>query len=281
MEAARLSGVDEPALKQAWDDRKLTQHTWALGAQRIRAFDPAEVAAIAPKLRVFGCRKIIARELGLPLYGVEQLLEASLIAPDAPSSHAKQLEVHREAVRSFTALLEQKASSITGERIPFREAIRHVSGRPKPWAEAISAMSKSHVCFELTSDTRGKALVDRILVDRRAIRSFVAMNHNRQPATQIERCDWWSGSDALECLNGNRSAYDLLTGLGGKGDGVRKQYTVGEVLKRAATGVTTFDLTRRTGVATRCVADLLEKNRVPQIVPGLWHRHQAEALLVA
>ncbi len=280
MEAARLSGVDEPALKQAWDEGKFTQHRWAQGSLRIRAFDPAEVVALAPKLRVVGCRTIVANELGLPLYGLEQLLEASVIAPDAPSSQAKQLEVHRAAARSFVAGVEQRAASVVGARISFRDAIRHVSGRPKPWGAAFSAMLAGNLTFELVADAKQRAVVDRILVDRRAITSFVAMDHDLQIDTQIERCQWWSGTDALECLNGNRSAYDLLSGLDSQGGGMRKRYSVEQILKRAATGVTTFDLTRRTGVATTRVAALLEKRGVPQIAPGLWDRCQAEALLV-
>ncbi len=104
------------------------------------------------------------------------------------------------------------------------------------------------------------------------------MPHDIDPKIPIERADRWSGADALECLNGNRSASELLNGIEFTGTKKRRLLPVKLVIERAAAGVTTFDLTRRSGVGTTRIAARLEQNAVPQLASGLWERTRAEEL---
>lgn len=280
MAAARLGGVDEQALKQAWDDGRFTQHVWALGPNRTRAFDPDEVIAVAPTLRVAGCRAMAARHIGVPIYGLEQLLEADLFSPAAPTSGAGQAETHMNAARDLAARLEAFQSAVTEPAILLLEAIRHVSGRPKPWGAVVEALLGGTIPFAVVDGIKKSGLLGRIVVARAAIPDIVGMPHDPRPLVAIERADHWSGVDALECLNGNRSAAELLEGIEGVGKGRRRHLPVLQVLQRAASGVTTFDLTRRSGMGTTRVAAVLASSGVGQIAPGLWERPTAEKLIL-
>lgn len=281
MAAARLCGVDEQALKQAWDAGRFTQHEWVLGALRVRAFDPEEVVAIAPLLRVAGTRGRAASHLGLPLYGLEQLLERAIFRPGRPGGGVRQSEVHMIAARALGAEIEGAASETRGPAIKFLDAIRHVSGRPKPWGAAVAALLDGTIPFSLGEGAVRHGIAGRLTVSRDAIPQLLAMRSDEtRPTVAIERAERWSGIDALECLNGDKCAPELLAGLdrtGGRGKGL---YLASEIIQRAAAGVTTFDLARRSGLGTTKVASRLMADGVPQIQVGLWKRCHAERVLL-
>jgi hypothetical protein len=275
--AARLCGVDESALKQAWDEGRFTQHVWVQGALRTRAFDPAEVIAVAPNLRVSGSRSLAASHLGLPVYGLEQLLEHGLFAPEPPGPALKQTVAHMEAARRFISKLEQARSDIE-DAITFSTAIRHVSGRMKPWGAAFAAMLDGDIPFSILEGS-ASSFVGRILVRPDAVATLLALYEPASPKVTIERADRWMQSDALECLNGNVSAAELLNGLISTGTPRRKSYAVADVLRRASTGVTTSDLARRSCMEMRSIARVLTAEGVGQIAPGLWDRARAERII--
>lgn len=278
MAAARLGGVDEQALKRAWDDGRFTRHEWVLGSLRVRAFDPAEVVIIAPKLRVAGSRTLAANQLGIPVYGIEQLLEARLFAPAAPGAGMKQARAHLDEAIALTARIENAVAASVDEPISFADAIRHVSGRPKPWAAAIANILDGSLPFIIRNDEKASGIVSRILVARRDVAMITELRHDLPPEVEIERADRWVSGDALECLNGNKSAVGLLEGIEYIGSERRRLLPVHLVLARAAAGVTTFDLTRRTGIGTPRIVARLRENHVEQLAPGLWERARAEEL---
>ncbi|UZK68771.1 hypothetical protein OKW76_12075 [Sphingomonas sp. S1-29] len=278
MAAARLGGVDESALKAAWDDEKFTQHSWAKGSLRVRAFDPAEVVKVAPFLRVIGARARVASLLGLPVYGVEQLLAHCLLTPEAPSGQLKQCASYKATALELVADIEGKVTDLA-DPIRLVEAIRHISGRPKPWGAVIAGMLDGTLPFSVCDGGPYTAIVDRLLIEADAIPMVVRLSEPDNPKAIIERANTWSQGDALECLNGNVSAGQLLTGIVFTGR-KKKRFKVEDILERAALGVTTSDVARRSGISIMRTAMILEEQAVPQIAPGLWLRARAEQVLV-
>ncbi len=278
MAAARLGGIDEQALKQAWDDGRFTQHIWVLGPSRVRAFNPVEVVRTAPLLRVVGSRTKAANALGIPLYGLEQLLEARLFTPATPGAGMKQLRAHLDEAAALTGRIEEARIAAVRDPVALVDAIRHVSGRPKPWAAVISALLDGSLACASDPDREGSAVMSRLVIERGDIPSIATMPHDLPTVVRIERANRWSGVDALECLNGNRSAAELLDGIESVEIGRRRLLPVGPVVERAAAGVTTYDLTRRSGIGTTRIAARLEQNGVRQLAPGLWERTRAEEL---
>ncbi len=279
MAAARLGGVDETALKQAWDEGRFTKHVWVFGSLRVRAFDPSEVVAVAPLLRIAGSRSRAASYLGLPLYGLEQLLESRLFAPAPPSEGMKQTVTHLAAARDLVDRLKLNRSEL-GDTIPFVEAMRHVSGRMKPWGAAIAAMLDGDIAFMIQNVDVDTPIAGRLRVSARAIPTLIDLTDPRVEMS-IERADKWMQGDALECLNGNVSAPELLKGLVSSGTPKKRLYSVADVLERARMGVTTSDIARRFDYPIKNTAMLLDANRVNQIAPGLWSRERAERIVLS
>ena len=278
MAAARLGGVDECALKQGWDEGRFTQHVWVHGTLRVRAFDPAEVVAVAPLLRISGARASAANQLGLPVYGVEQLIEQELFSPASPRVGFNQTAAHEFAAKQLVLEIEQ-ARSVISDGVPFSEAMRHVSGRIKPWGMAIATMLDHGVPFDLREVGAALSIVRRLQVPRDAIKALIKMRDPESPNVVVEHAKYWTQRDALECLNGNVNAPELLHGLAWSGTPRKKQYLVSDVLHRASIGVTTADLSRRFGISVIRTSVILSAARVPQIAPGLWDRERGEATL--
>ena len=276
--AARIANIDVQALREAWDNGRLTQHVWVQKGIRVPAYDPAEVARLAPELRVDIARRQAGSFLGMPLYGVEQLIALEILAPKAPKPGFNQSGTHIQAAKQLVERVEATASSVK-DPISFVDAIRHVSGRMKPWGAAFAAMLDGTIEFAIERK-HSKPLVGRVVVSTAAIPLITALSETSKPPVSVHYADVWSQADALECLNANpKSPPAPLAGIASTGQNP-KLYRVTEVLERAALGVTTADLGRRSGLGVMRVLKLLDEQSVPLIASGLWERIAAEELIM-
>lgn len=276
MAAARLSNVDEHALKKAWDDGQFTQHVSARAGLRVRAFDPSEVLLIAPLLRVTRARSETAKYLGLPVYGVEQLLARRLLNPQTPNAEHNQSASYRRAADDLVAEFSVQDPNRYGKWVNLSDAVRHVSGRPKPWATIVESLLADRLPYILKTEG-DLPFVRRIRVPEPFISFIANLTENSESLVVVNRAERWTQRDALELLNGNLSNPAPLDGL--ESTGTRKLYRASDILERAKAGATTSDLARRFGYAVSLVTPLLRANKIPEIVPGFWQRSGAEEVL--
>lgn len=277
MAAARLSGVDETALKEAWDDERLTQHFWVMGGERVRAFDSDEVVALAPRLRVAKARALAGKMLGIPVYGIEQLLSVKLVTPGSPTRQSKHALLYRNAFQGLIDRLDNVVTDDIPDPVLLIEAVRNVSGRPKPWAAVIAALLHRQIPFKYVAMPNRKPLVRRLNVSAAAVPAIVAMAIDEESLRTIDVASRWSQADSLECLNGYKSTVGPLAGLDVIGTRP-KTYLANDVLTRCALGITTSDLARRSRTDVKRLFRILE-GRVPQIAPLFWDRDKAEDLM--
>lgn len=279
MAAARLAGVDEIALKRAWDDGLLPQHSWVQGNLRVRAFDADEVTALAPRLRRAKPRARAALMLGISIFGVEQLAALGLFCPEAPGSDRTQGDVHLAETLRLISQIEERASELIGQAMPLVDAVRHISGRAKPWGVIFQCLMDADVPYTCTSNNEAP-LVKRISIPSEKLARITSLEFDRDAYSHGEFERHWNQKDALECLNGDRNAPELLEKLASSGT-KPKWYMTSEVEALAAQGVTTSDLARRANLSVTKTYLELDQARVGQIAPGLWHRDAAERVVLS
>lgn len=275
-EAARLTGLDEPALIEAWNDGFFTQHRSALGFQQVRAFDRRELFDVAPKLRVKVARKQASNELGITLYGLEQMICLDMFDPEPPGPDRSQHVAYRQEAARIGALLQSNAKSVTSDYLPLSEAMRFVSGRPHPWGPVIASMCQGKIPYHLQPGTA--PLVERLMIAKVSIWQLEGHSFDRGDHPNFEFAKRWGQRDSLACLNMHRCAGQLLATL--KVEGVNpKLFLASEVEELTAKGVATSDLARRAGLSVATVSWKLKKLHCEEILPGLWARETAERAL--
>ncbi|WP_375393482.1 hypothetical protein [uncultured Sphingomonas sp.] len=144
-ETARCWGVDHDQVLKAVDARAVrVTHLPGITRRRMQ-FDAVQVEAIGRLLRSTPAIHSLPGSLGLPLYGVEQLIDARLLRWER---HPAVLAI-REWVcvqrRSLDLLLERLDKSVrTGtppkDAVSLRAASRRIGGREKPWSAIIAAI---------------------------------------------------------------------------------------------------------------------------------------------
>lgn len=278
MALAKLVGIDELALKQAWDEGRLTQHRWVRGGEYLRAFDEDEVRDLAPRLRVIKARAMIAVRFGMPVYGIEQLIAAKLVTPSGPAVEIDQATLYGRAADDLVRQLTEVAQDVVDDPVILIEAIRHVSGRPKPWAAVVKHLMSGAIPFAFEPTAGKKVLVRQILVPKAAIAKIVSAQIDVARLTAIESSQGWSQFDSIECLNGYKNTTSILEGIPSTGHRP-KVYAAAEVMDRAMIGVTTSDLARRSGTSITKTYDALVEAGVGEVAPALWRRGRAEEVL--
>lgn len=276
-EAARLTGLDEPALIEAWNDGLFTQHRSAFGFHEVRAFDREELFELAPKLRVKVARKLASNQLGITVYGLEQMICLGVFNPAPPGRDRSQQLVHREEVARIGALIRNRAKSKTSDYLPLSDAMRFVSGRPHPWGTVIASLCRAQIPYHLQSGTA--PLVERLMIPRECISELQGHSFDRSDHVNFEFAKRWDQGDSLACLNMHRCAGQLLSTL--KVEGVKpKLFLASEVEELAARAVATSDLGRRAGLSVAAVSWKLKKLNCEEVLPGLWKRETAEKALL-
>lgn len=279
MAAARLVGVDEQALKQAWDDRLLTQHSWAQGSDRVRAFDADEVIALSPRLRRAKARARSAHLLGISIFGIEQLAAFGIFRPAAPDADRSQWDVHQAEALRLTDRLQNGAVERVERPNSLVEAVRHISGRPKPWGAIIRSLANAEIPYVYTENER-VPLVKRIIISGESLALIQSMTFDRRAyADEVFEARWMQ-RDALECLNGDANAPRLLENLHSSGTRPR-WYLADEIETLARQGVTTSDLARRAKLSVSKSYRVLEGLNIAQVAPGLWDRQAAERAVLS
>jgi hypothetical protein len=158
------------------------------------------------------------------------------------------------------------------------EAVRHISGRPKPWGPLAAALINGFISYALTDDC-DLPLMRRILIGQNDLAKIKATKFNRSPYPAETFEPRWVQQEALDCLNGYANASELLERLASVGDRP-KWYVAEEVEALAREDVTTSDIARRANTSVVRAYMVLDKAGTKQIAKCLWERKAAEALLL-
>lgn len=277
LEAARIAGVDEVALKEAWDQGLLTKHIRAVRGERVRAFDPEEVRAIAPTLRRAKARARTAAILGTTVFGVEQMIAMQLFQPGSAIGGRSQWDAHRQEAERLMSLLRSGARDEVKSPVRLSDAVRFISGRAKPWGPIFAKLLAGGLHYSWQESDRSP-VTSRILISSQHLALLQSTSFDKAgfPAESFETR--WTQKDALDCINGYKNAIELLSPLAGS-PSRPKLFRATDVEALAKAGVTTSDLARRSASSVTSAFRVLEKAEVPQLAPGLWQRDLAEPLL--
>ncbi|MBD8548906.1 hypothetical protein IFT82_19525 [Sphingomonas sp. CFBP 8760] len=226
--ATEIARLSPEVLTTAWEHGLVTRHRRVHGARLLPAYDPAELTALGDAWRSRREPAALAYELGLPLYGLEQLAASGTLIADAVSLPGTGSFFTPGRVDAFLKALSDGQRPMA-DPVSLRQLMRRAGGRLKAWGRVIGALLSGDIPYALVGDGR---LIDRIVVPAAAREAIDVLasgpgvdNGDASGAMMIQR-------DALEVLNAPQDGANLLAGLANTGINP-KMYRIGDVVRRA------------------------------------------------
>lgn len=277
--ATEIARLSTEVLMWAWDEGHFTQHRRAHGPRELPAFDRVELVHFSDMWSKRVSPSSLAHELGISLHGVEQFAALGIIPANAPAIPNSGPHFYPEDVEDFYTKFEE----LVAERVATAEtiedpvtlihAMKHVSGRPKPWGPVIKMLLGGEMGFEVSKNRR---VADSILISAWDIKVVKRLHFDRD-RFKIAFSPEIIQNDAMSLLNVAAGAGRVLNGLPSRGVNP-KFYRVADVEERARKFVTLPELALVLGMMPADAYYWLEDQHLTETMPGLWNREVLDVI---
>ena len=241
--ATEIARLSTEVLMWAWDEGHLTQHRREHGPRELPAFDRVELVNFSDMWSKRVSPSSLAHELGISLHGVEQLAALGVIPASTPAIPNSGPHFYPEDVEEFFTRFEKLMTEQVTAAEPIMDpvtlihAMKHVSGRAKPWGPVIKMLLDGEMRFYVSANRR---VADSIVISARDIDVVKALRFDRD-LFDLSFSPEIIQNDALNLLNVAASGVRTLDGLQSRGVNP-KFYRVADVEDRAQKFVTLPDV---------------------------------------
>lgn len=217
-----------------------------------------------------------AWQLGVPTYTAHELLKnGDLVAAHPPPGCTEQLAVDKASLQAFESeLLAQIGKTNNTYNVNLAKLMRHIGGRPKPWASVLSAIRTGELPVGLIDGK--EPLARRLTVkdeDVLALPIFAEDQHIDWSGVMVTKADC---ADMMNIVPHNFSPYcEFLFGPGG----YLRDITMEEAIRLAKTYIFTGELGHRLGVHHSAARHLADFRGLKSEFIALFKRAQAERLI--
>jgi hypothetical protein len=222
-----------------------------------------------------------ASKLGIPVYGLEQLLALGLLETEGdrfcvPRYGSPQLT--RPKLDEFiSAIRHSSTETLASQPVTLRAAAVSIGGRLKPWGPIFASLMTGSLPFVI--ETSGSVLAEQILVDHTCYRFLRSLRFKTLDYPRARFSSTMSRRDAGEALNLHPRAYtEVLKALDSNAAG-EKAVSVLAVEKLCKAHITSRELALRLGTSTKGAIAEAKEMRVPLLGPAGWCRDASEARL--
>ncbi|MGB5778158.1 MAG: hypothetical protein WBH10_03670 [Allopontixanthobacter sediminis] len=284
--AVRETGFSKELLEYGWKNHDLTQLESAWGNKRMMAFDIEEVRAKAPYIRSPEAMSGCAILMGIPHYGVEQLIASGGMTVDAPCSLHDIRDVYQISGNRLLQKVLDVCSEEPNDGIRLHEALQFISGRKKPYCALIASILTGQLAISRIRGSVSGSLGKSFQIAKRDIAQLTMLDE--MPVIQdVKRIAYWTRRDAAEIANSSLTNYSPVQELrrypGGAPfnhcEGPSKSYKVTDVIDLIERGVVTSDVAQRANMGPESCCAFLKKAGVPLVSRKFWDRKKAEMAL--
>lgn len=271
--ATEIARLSTEVLTWAWEQGHFTQHRRAHGPRELPAFDRIELANFSDMWSKRVSPSSLAYELNISLHGVEQLAALGVIPAMAPAIPNSGPHFHPEDVEEFFERIEGlvadsvDAAETIADPVTLTHAMKHVSGRTKPWGPVIKLLLDGEMRYEVSENRR---VADSIVISAGDIDVVKGLHFDRD-RYDITFSPEIIQNDALNLLNVAGRAVRILDGLPSRGVNP-KFYHVADVEARALKFVTLPELALALRMIPADAYFWLENEGLNEAMPGLWAR---------
>ncbi|MGI4878592.1 MAG: hypothetical protein ACRYG4_14015 [Janthinobacterium lividum] len=280
--AARIARVKSTKLLEAWNDGRVTKHYRQYGERMIPAFERREMAALTG---LHGARveaRALGVRLGISQFGVEQLAALGLLpaygsglAGMGPFFEEKDVDGFLESFNNHRRAVVDDPTERLEDTVTLRDAMRSVTGRPKPWGPVFASLLKGDMRFAL--DEGSTPLVDRLHVARADVARIPTHTFSRPAYPDRVFANTMGKVDALDCLNLGWQRGEALASLEHIGS-KRKRFKVEDVEELARRCTTTPEVASLLGLPCSSAHSSLLAAGITSHGRYLWDRREAARL---
>jgi hypothetical protein len=269
--ATELTRMESETLQAVWDAGLVTRHERSHGTKRLAAFDPDELVRLAKDWRTRHTPQDVAEKLGIPRYGVEQIVAAEALKADAVALPGTGPHFRPETLTRFLEVFEAARYELQNP-VALQQIVLRIGGRPKPWGPLLGALHKGKLPYLLRP---GRSLVHRLHVNEQDADRIVAMRFEPDGGAMTVLCSTMNQKDALELLNAGPNNARVLRDLPSMGINP-KSYSVGDVVRLANDIVCVPEIAATRGLSAGAAYGWLHAQGVRERFPGAWCRRGAK-----
>jgi hypothetical protein len=276
-EAAKATGVSPEPLVTLRRRRALDTVAVFRDSVIVANFQRAEIETIARDIKRRWDLNRVTPVLGIPLYGVEQLVAMGIL-PVLDHRYFKarygRVQTTEELVEGLRQQIVGHAGHCSSRYVPLRECLQAIAGR-KPWGPIIGGMLGGSINFHVAE--QGDTLVEAITVDKATLLvvadcGFDPSRHPFDFTTKMTK------RDAGEALNLSPREYTAL--LRGHPTSSAPTVDVTKVEELARDFITTVELAARSARSVQEVMSLAADNGIARQSPAGYPRIAAEKKLL-
>ncbi|KQN26052.1 hypothetical protein ASE86_07775 [Sphingomonas sp. Leaf33] len=266
--AYELARLSPEVMLAVWENALVTQHVRTHGDRNLPAFDIAELDAFASAWHDRVEPDALSYRLGIPYYGLEQIVAIGTIVADGPALPGTGHHFRSATINDFLTRISENAGADLSDPVPLKRIMESIGGRAKPWGPLVDMLHRAAVGYQLSD---GICLVDSIRIDRCDADRVRSLAFERDDHTDLCFRSSMVQRDALEILNVGVGGKRLLAKLEYQGTNPRTYATV-DVEKRAAAIMSIPELAARLGINWSSAHKRARLSGAKQIIPGGWDR---------
>lgn len=279
-EAARITSISDGDISKIRRKRGLQTHAIMRAGTLVPYFDRSEVLAVDRMIKKRWDLKRATTPLGIPLYGVEQIVamgDLDLLEHPLFALHYPCLQTTEAEVLALSERIRGNSGSRPANAVPIVTAIRRFACGLKPWGYVVRAMLAGCVRYHVDSDAAGP-LMSSIVVEEASIAPFASQSFSGGKRV-VAFSTSMTRRDAAEVLNiGPREATALFASVP---PSTSRMVDVSRVEELARAFITPGEIALRSGRSVRWAMAAARREGIAKGSPAGFPRNLVEEKFLA
>ena len=276
--ASEIAHLDPDTLLAAQREGLLSQAKRLHGEKLLPGFYRHEVMELGARWNARIEASKIAFDLGISLYGVEQMAALGILPANAPKLAHEGPHFTKEDIAEFKLRIDQGSVPITGKKSTLRCILWRINDRPKPWGPIIEALLHGEIPYEI--DGGSIRSMGEILIGMEHAAKIQRLTFERVGSPHAVFSSTMAQGDVCECLNLRKSDGGHLQFMPHSGE-QPKRYIRDDVEAFRAKMIGSYEVARDMGIDVRKIEKILKGHGATPVAWKFYRRAEiADALKI-
>jgi hypothetical protein len=276
--ASEIAHLDPDTLLAAQREGLLSHAKRLHGEKLLPGFYRHEVIALGAQWNSRIEASTIAFDLGISLYGVEQMAALGILPANAPKLAHEGPHFTEEDIEEFKLRIDRGGVPISGKKSTLRSILWRINDRPKPWGSITEALLNGEIPYEIEGGSI--RWMGEILIGMEHAAKIQGLTFERAGSAHAFFSSTMTQRDVCECLNLRKSDGQHLQFLPHSGE-QPKRYIRDDVEAFRVQMIGSYEVARDMGIDVRKIEKTLRGHGVTPVSWKFYRREQiADALKI-
>lgn len=270
--ASEIAHLDPDTLLAAQREGLLSHAKRLHGEKLLPGFYRHEVMELGTRWNARIEASKIAFDLGISLYGVEQMAALGILPANAPKLSQEGPYFTEEDIEEFKLRIDRGGAPIPGKKSTLRSILWRINDRPKPWGPIIQALLNGEIPYEIEGGSIRS--MGEILIGMEHAAKIQGLTFERADSPHAFFSTTMTQRDVCECLNLRKTDGQHLQFMPHSGE-QPKRYIRDDVEAFRAQMIGSYEVARDMDIDVRKIDKAL---RGHDVTPVAWKFYRREEI---